>query len=301
MPERVTSFAQIIEMARQRGPRTMSIAVPQDKDVLTAACEARDSGIANPILIGDSEQIKRLAAANNLDLQGMQMFNEPNPNQATRRAVEIVSRGEADMVMGGKVNVASVLHAALDSKIGLRVGRLLTHVAVFEIPGFDRLIWVADAGVVVDPDLEKKIQIVQNAIDVARRVGIDEPKVALIAALEMVNPAMPATVDAANLSKMAERGQIRGGLVDGPLGLDNAISPEAAKIKGIRSSVAGQADILIAPDIEAGNMLVMAISYLAGGRTAGVVVGGKAPIILASREDVPHSRLASVALGSLLV
>ncbi len=297
----MTSFAQIIEMARQRGPRTMSIAVPQDKDVLTTACEARDSGIAIPILIGDSEQIKRLAAANNLDLQGMQMFNEPNPNQATRRAVEIVSRGEADMVMGGKVNVASVLHAALDPKIGLRVGRLLTHVAVFEIPGFDRLIWVADAGVVVDPDLEKKIQIVQNAIDVARKVGIDEPKVALIAALEMVNPAMPATVDAANLSKMAERGQIRGGIVDGPLGLDNAISPEAAKIKGIRSNVAGQADILIAPDIEAGNMLVMAISYLAGGRTAGVVVGGKAPLILASRDDVPHARLASVALGALLV
>ncbi len=299
--EPATNFAQIIAAAKQRGPRRMSIAVPQDRDVLAAACEARDMGIANPILIGDSEMIKRLAEEGQLDLQGMQMFNEPNPNQATRRAMEIVARGEADMVMGGKVNVASVLHAALDPKVGLRMGRLLTHVAVFEIPGFDRLIWVADAGVVVAPTLEDKIQIVQNAIDVARRVGIEEPKVALIAALEMVNPAMPATVDAANLSKMAERGQIRGGIVDGPLGLDNAISPEAARIKGIRSNVAGQADILIAPDIEAGNMLVMAISYLAGGRTAGVVVGGKAPIILASREDVPHSRLASVALGAMLV
>ncbi len=295
------NFADIIEAARARGPRTMAIAVAQDKEVLAAAQAAYEDKIANSILIGDSEQIKKLAAENGINLTGMQLLDEKNSGLAVRRAVEIVARGQADMLMGGRVNVANVLHAALDSKIGLRIGKLLTHVAAFEIPGFDRIIWVADAGVMVAPTLEEKIQIVQNAIDVVQKVGISEPKVALIAALEMVNPSMPATVDAANLSKMAERGQIRGGLVDGPLGLDNAISPAAAKAKGIRSAVAGQADILIAPDIEAGNMLVMAISYLAGGRTAGVVVGGKAPIILASRDDVPHERLASVALGSLLV
>jgi len=180
------------------------------------------------------------------------------------------------------------------------VGRLLTHVGIFEIPGFDRLIFISDAGVVVAPTMEQKIEIVQNAIYVAQRLGVEQPRVAILAATEMVNPKIPTTLDAANLSKMADRGQIKGGLIDGPLALDNAISLESAQIKGIKSEVAGRADILIPPDVEAANVLAKAITYFAKGNMAGVVVGGKSPIIVASRSDPHQTKLVSMALGVLL-
>jgi phosphate butyryltransferase len=173
-------------------------------------------------------------------------------------------------------------------------------VGIFEIPGFDRLIFISDAGVVVAPSMEQKIEIVQNAIYVAQRLGVEQPKVAILAATEMVNPKIPTTLDAANLSKMADRGQIKGGLIDGPLALDNAISLESAQIKGIKSEVAGRADILIPPDVEAANVLVKAIAYFAKGNMAGVVVGGKSPIIMASRSDPHETKLVSMALGVLL-
>jgi len=173
-------------------------------------------------------------------------------------------------------------------------------VGVFQIPGFDRLLFISDAGVVVAPTMEQKIEIVQNAIYVAQRLGVEEPKVAILAATEMVNPKIPTTLDAANLAKMADRGQIKGGIVDGPLALDNAISLESARIKGIKSEVAGCADILIAPDIEAGNMLAKALTYFAKARMAGIVVGGKSPLIVASRSDPHETKLVSMALGVLL-
>jgi phosphate butyryltransferase len=192
------------------------------------------------------------------------------------------------------------LQAVLEKGFGLRTGRLLTHVAVFEIPGFTRLILVSDAGVVIAPTLAQRVEITQNAIDVARRLGIEEPRVAILAANEMVNPKLPITMDAASLAKMADRGQIKGGLVDGPLALDNAISPEAAEIKGIHSRVAGEADVLITPDIDSGNLLVKAITYFARGEMAGVVVGAKAPLVLASRSDSHTAKLVSIALSVLL-
>jgi phosphate butyryltransferase len=214
--------------------------------------------------------------------------------------MELLRMGHADLAMKGKVETSAFLRAAIDREAGLRVGRLLSHVAVFEVPGFDRFLFVTDSGVVVAPTMEQKVEIVQNVIAVAQRLGVQEPKVAILAATEMVNPKIPTTMDAANLAKMAERGQIQGGIVDGPLALDNAISPESVAIKGIHSPVAGCADILVAPDVEAGNMLAKAITYFAKGKMAGVVVGGKTPLIVASRSDPHETKLISMALGVLL-
>jgi phosphate butyryltransferase len=216
------------------------------------------------------------------------------------KVMELVGQGKVQIAMKGKVETGDFLRAALNKDYGLRRGNLFTHVGVFEIPGMDRLILVSDAGVVVAPDMEQKFEIVRNAIEVAHALGVEVPKVAILAATEMVNPKIPATLDAANLSKMADRGQIRGGLVDGPLALDNAISPESVAVKGIQSQVAGHADILIPPDIEAGNVLAKAITYFANGKMAGVVVGAKSPMIVASRSDSHETKLVSMALGVLL-
>ncbi|MGD8399213.1 MAG: phosphate acyltransferase, partial [Anaerolineae bacterium] len=190
--------------------------------------------------------------------------------------------------------------AALDANKGLRIGKLISDVSIFEIPDFNRLILVSDVAIVVSPTLAQKVAIVQNAIDTAIELGIERPKVAILAATEMVNPEMPANMDAANLSKMSERGQIRGGFVDGPLAMDNAISVKAAEMKGIKSEVAGQADILITPNVESGNILAKAISYFARGHMAGVVVGAKCPIVMPSRSDPPEQKMLSLALGVYL-
>jgi phosphate butyryltransferase len=213
----------------------------------------------------------------------------------------MVHAEQVDLLMNGRAQPVEVLKAALDSKTGLRIGKQLSDISIFEIPGFNRLILISDVAIIVTPTLTQKIAIVQNAIDTAIDLGIKLPKVAVLAATEMVNPEMRANMDAANLSKMAERGQIRGGIVDGPLAMDNAISPKAAAMKGIQSSVAGYADILITPDVESGNILAKAISYFAKGRMAAVVVGGKCPIVMPSRSDPPEQKLLSLALGIYLV
>jgi phosphate butyryltransferase len=268
--------------------------------VLLAARDAETQGLAICVLVGNENIIRHIAAEEGMPLAGHLVVDEPEPRQAARKVMELVSRGEAQVAMKGLVETGDFLRAALDREFGLRMGRLLSHVGVFEIPGFDRLILISDAGVVVAPDMEAKVEIVQNAIAVARALGIETPRVAILAATEMVNPKIPNTMDAANLSKMAERGQITGGLVDGPLALDNAISLEAAAIKGIKGEVAGRADVLILPDIEAGNVLAKAITYFAKGKMAGVVQGGRSPLIVASRADSRESKLVSLALGVLL-
>jgi phosphate butyryltransferase len=215
-------------------------------------------------------------------------------------AVEMVHSDQADLVMNGRALPAELMEAALDRDKGLRIGKLITDVSIFEIPNFDRLIFVSDVAMVVSPTLAQKVAIVQNAIDTAIELGVETPKVAILAATELVNPEMPANMDAANLSKMAERGQIRGGIVDGPLAIDNAISLKAAEMKDINSAVAGCADILITPDVESGNILAKAISYFAKGHMAGVVVGAKCPIVMPSRSDPPEQKLLSMALGIFL-
>jgi len=296
----ITTFVQLMAEAKQVGPKMVAVVAPHEQEILLAAQDAEREAIANCTLIGDRDLIRRLAAEHDIDINRMMIIHEPDPKVAARKAMELLRMGHADLAMKGKIETGDFLRAALDREVGLRVGRLLTHVAVFEVPGFDRLLFVTDSGVVVAPTMEQKVEIVQNAIMVAQRLGITEPKVAVLAATEMVNPKIPTTLDAANLSKMADRGQIQGGLVDGPLALDNAISPESAAIKGIKSEVAGHADILVTPDVEAGNMLAKAISYFARGKMAGVVVGGKSPLIVASRSDPHETKLVSMALGVLL-
>jgi phosphate butyryltransferase len=230
----------------------------------------------------------------------MEIIPEDDMVHAAYKAVAMIHAEEADLVMNGRALPVELMKAALDREEGLRIGRLLSDVSIFEIPDFDRLIFISDVAIVVSPNLAQKVAIVQNAIDTAIELGVQEPKVAILAATEMVNPEMPANMDAANLSKMAERGQIRGGLVDGPLALDNAISLKAAQMKGIESRVAGQADILITPDVESGNILAKALSYFAQGHMAGVVVGAECPIVMPSRSDPPEQKLLSLALGVYL-
>jgi phosphate butyryltransferase len=286
--------------ARRVGPKMVAVAAPHEPEILLSAQDAQKEGIANCTLVGDRDLIRKLAAEQQIDITKMMLIHEPDPKTAARKVMELLRMGHADLAMKGKLETGDFLRAALDREMGLRTGRLFTHVAVFEVPGFNRFLFVTDSGVVVAPTLEQKVEIVQNAIMVAQRLGVHEPKVAILAATEMVNPKIPTTMDAANLAKMADRGQIQGGLVDGPLALDNAISPESVAIKGIKGPVAGVADILVTPDVEAGNLLAKAISYFAKGKMAGVVVGGKSPLIVASRSDPHETKLVSMALGVLL-
>jgi phosphate butyryltransferase len=296
----ITSFADLMAEARRVGPKMVAVAAPHEPEILLSAQDAQKEGIATCTLVGDRELIRRLATEQQIDVSKMMLIHEPDPKTAARKVMELLRMGHADLAMKGKLETGDFLRAALDREMGLRTGRLFTHVAVFEVPGFDRFLFVTDSGVVVAPTLEQKVEIVQNAIMVAQRLGVQEPKVAILAATEMVNPKIPTTMDAANLAKMADRGQIQGGLVDGPLALDNAISPESVAIKGIKGPVAGVADILVTPDVEAGNLLAKAITYFAKGKMAGVVVGGKSPLIVASRSDPHETKLVSMALGVLL-
>lgn len=296
----IRTFAGLLEAAKAKGPRTVAVAAGHQAEVMLAGLDAEMAGLAEVILVGDADQIHAIARENSFDISRMEVVHAPQPREAAYQVMKLVSEGKADVAMKGKVETSDFLRAALSKELGLRTGRLFTHVAVFEIPEFDRLIFISDAGVVVAPDLEQKVEIVQNAILVAHGLQIQLPRVAVLAATEVVNPRIPTTLDAANLSKMADRGQIQGGLVDGPLALDNAISPESARIKGIKSEVAGYADILIAPDIEAGNVLAKAITYFAQGKMAGVVVGARCPLILPSRSDTREAKLVSLALGMML-
>lgn len=297
----VNNYRELIEEARKVGPGVIGVAWPDEREVLLAIAEATQLELARFVLVGDESRIKEQAESYGVDLSGMVLVDEPDPRASAMRVMRLISEGETELAMKGRVKTWIFLQSVLEKEFGLRTGRLLSHVAVFEIPNFPRLLFISDAGVVIAPTLEQKAEIVQNAIDVALKLGIEEPKVAILAANEMVNPKLPVTLDAASLSKMADRGQIKGGLVDGPLAIDNAISAKSARTKGIFSPVAGEADILIMPDIESGNVLVKSITYFAQGCMAGVVVGAKSPLIVTSRSDSYEAKLMSIALGVLLV
>ena len=296
----IKTFADLLEAAKAKGPKTVAVAAGHQAEVMLAGLDAELAGLAEVILVGDSDIIQQIAVEQDFDISRMEVLHHPDSHEAAYQVMKLVSDNQADIAMKGSVETSNFLRAALSREVGLRTGRLFSHVAAFEIPDFDRLILISDAGVIVAPDLEQKVQIVQNAIYVAHALGNNLPRVAVLAATEVVNPKIPTTLDAANLSKMADRGQIKGGIVDGPLALDNAISPESARIKGIKSEVAGYADILIAPDIEAGNVLAKAITYFAQGKMAGVVVGARRPLILPSRSDSREVKLISLALGVML-
>ncbi|MGI6343874.1 MAG: phosphate butyryltransferase [Bacillota bacterium] len=295
------SLAEILEAAKAKaGEKTIAVAAAEDTEVLSALKEARELGMAEAILVGDEVKIRRAAGSVGLDLTGVQIINEPSPQSAARRAVQLVSSGQAQMLMKGLISTADVLRAVLDRDIGLRTGNVLSHVALLEPNDYGKLLLMTDGGMIIAPDLKQKAQMIENAVGIARVLGNDCPKVAVIAAFEKVNPDMAATVDAALLSKMAERGQISGCIVDGPLALDGAVSREAADHKGIVSPVAGDADILLMPTIEPGNVMYKTIVYLAGGQVAGVIAGARAPIILTSRSDSHQAKLYSIATAVLM-
>lgn len=294
------NFAEIMQTARQKGPKTIAVAAAQDLEVLLAVKNARDLGLAEAILVGDASRIRQIAQANQLDLTGVSIIDQADAVQACRTAVQLVSEGKAQILMKGLVDTAVILKAVLDKEIGLRTENVLSHVAVAEIAGYDRLFYITDAAMNIEPDLITKKQIIENSIQVANALGNDHPKIACICAVEKVNAKMKATVDAAALVKMNESGELGGCLVAGPLALDNAVSLEAAQHKGITNPVAGNADILVMPFIEPGNMLYKSIVFFAKGKLAGIVVGAKAPIVLTSRADSDEAKLNSIAIGVLM-
>ncbi len=294
------NFDEVLLAVKERPPKRIAVAAAQDDAVLEAVKGAKEQGIADFILVGDTDKIQNMAEKLDISLEGIPIIQETDDRQAVYQAVSMVSRGEADILMKGLINTADLLRAVLDKEIGLRTGRVLSHVAVYELPGFDRLIMVTDGGMNIAPNLQQKADIIQNSVKLAHVLGIDPAKVAVLAAVEVVNPDMPVTLEAAALAKMADRGQIKGAIVDGPLAFDNAISAEAAKHKGINSLVAGYADILLVPDIEAGNILGKSLVYMAGGRIAGIIMGATKPVIVTSRADTYEAKMMSLALGVLL-
>ncbi len=295
----IKSFKEVMEIARQRGPKTISVACAQDLDVLLAVNNAKKEGIADAILVGDAAKISEIAAENNIDITQFQIIDIKDLSEASLKAVELVSTGKAHMVMKGLVDTSIILKAVLNAEVGLRTGNALSHVAVFDVAGYDRLFLVTDAAMNIAPDLKTKKQIIENAVQVAQALDIEEPKVAVVCAKEKADPKMPATMDAQELENMNKNGEIKGCMVGGPFALDNAISLEAAKHKGINHPVAGYADILLAPDIEGGNILYKSMVFFANAKNAGIIVGAKAPVVLTSRADSDEAKLYSIALGVL--
>jgi phosphate butyryltransferase len=294
------SFKELQEkVVSMKEQRYIAVAVAQDEEVLKAIKGAKELGLAEPILVGDEKAIREAATNVGLSLDGVRIEHETKLDLAAKKAVSLVSSGQANIVMKGLIGTSPFLKAVLDKEVGLRTDKILSHVAVFEIPGYDRLLVITDAAMNIAPGLNDKVKIINNALVVTRSLGIEKAKVAPVCAVETVNPDMPATIDAAALTLMSERGQIEGAIIDGPLALDNAISLEAAKHKGITSLVAGHADILLCPDIEAGNMTYKALVYLGNAEVAGVIIGAKAPVVLTSRADTYISKLNSIALSLL--
>lgn len=290
---------ELLELAKKSEKKTLSVAVAQDKEVLTAVSEAVNLGIVNAVLVGDEEKIKKIAEENKLDISKAKIIDEKDITKAAAKAVEVVSKGEAHYIMKGLLGTADILRAVLNKEAGLRGKGLLSHVMIYSVPNYHKLLFLTDGGMVPYPTLEEKIGILNNALQVAHSLGLDTPKVAPICAVEVVNPGMHATIDASVLTQMNKRGQIKGCIVDGPLGFDNAISKEAAEHKGIKSDVAGDADILLVPNIESGNFIGKTMTYFANGSSAGIIVGAKCPVVLVSRADTAQSKLYSIALGSI--
>ncbi|GAA0734134.1 phosphate butyryltransferase [Clostridium oceanicum] len=296
----IKTFKEVVEKAKSQEKRTISVAVAQDEHVLEAVKDAKEQGLVNAVLVGDKEKILEIAKKINMNPEDYEIIDEKNNKKAALKAVEIVSSGKGHMVMKGLIDTASFLRAVLNKEIGLRTGKLMSHVGVFEIPKLEKIILVTDAAFNMYPELKDKIDIVKNSVTVAHSMGIENPKVAPICAVEVVNPKMPATLDAATLSKMNDRGQIKGCVIDGPLALDNAISREAAKHKGIGGEVAGQADIFLVPNIESGNIMYKTLTYAADCKNGGLLVGTAAPVVLTSRNDSHESKLNAIALAALV-
>jgi len=293
-------YERLIATAQRVEPLTTAVAHPCDEVSLRGAIEAADAGLIIPILIGPKERAISVAKSLNIKIDGIELIDVPHSQAAAEKAVEIVRSGKAELLMKGGLHTDELLSAVTKRETGLRTGRRISHLFVMDVPTHSQTLFVTDAAVNIAPDLAAKRDIVQNAIDLFMGLGLGQPKVAILSAVETVTTAIPSTIDAAALCKMADRGQITGGELDGPLAFDNAISPTAARVKGIKSPVAGHAQILVVPDLEAGNMLAKNLTFISKADAAGIVLGARVPIILTSRADNVRTRLASSAVAKLL-
>ncbi len=296
----LTKLSEILEKARKRDSRRLVVAAAEDHNVLQAVIRARDEQIIKPILVGNTAEILTICREHHLDLEDIPLLEEKDPSRACGIAVSLVRSGEAEILMKGLVSTAPFLKAVLDKETGLRKSDVLSHAALFEIASYHKLLAVTDAAMNVDPGIEEKAWIIRNAVEIYHRMGIKEPKVAVLAPIETVNPKIHSTTDAQELRRMNASGEISGCLVDGPLALDNAVSSDAARHKGIDSPVAGDADILLTPDLNCGNVLYKSLIFLGSSISAAVVMGAGAPIVLTSRADSEQSKRMSIALAAAL-
>lgn len=294
-------FHRLIATAQKHQPVKVAVAHPCDQVSLESVVEAAKQRLIEPILVGPQERIWEVASQHGLDISGFEIVDADYSQDSAAKAVELVREGRAEALMKGSLHTDEIMSAVVKRDTGLRTSRRISHCFIMDVPDHDQPLVITDAAVNIAPDLKTKVDITQNAIDLVRALGQKDVRVAILSAMESVNPDVPSTLEAAALCKMADRGQITGAQLDGPLALDNAISPEAAAIKKISSPVAGRANVLVVPDLEAGNMLAKSLSFLAGADAAGIVLGAKVPIILTSRADDETARLASCAVAQLLV
>jgi phosphate acetyltransferase len=299
-PRQHEKYERLIAAAKALPPLATAVAHPCDETSLKGALEAAEAGLIKPILVGPKDKIISVARAFSLDLSGIEIIDVPHSQTAAEKAVELIRTGKAELLMKGSLHTDELLAEVVKRETGIRTGRRISHVFVMDVPGHPHTLFITDAAVNITPDLMAKRDIIQNAIDLFAGLGLGTPKVAILSAVETVTTSIPSTIEAAALCKMADRGQITGGELDGPLAFDNAISQEAARIKGIKSKVAGEAHILVVPDLEAGNMLAKNLTFLSQADAAGVVLGAHVPIILTSRADNVRTRMASCAVAMLL-
>jgi phosphate acetyltransferase len=293
-------FRELVDKATALGPIRAAVVHPVDRDSILGAIQAAQAGLIIPVLVGPQDRIRSAAAANDLDITGLQVAATEHSHAAATAAVALARSGQVDAVLKGSLHTGELMQPALAPGIGLATDRRMSHVFVMEVPDYPRLLFITDAALNAEPDLAAKRDIVQNAIDLARALSVPTPKVAILSAVETVNPALRSSLDAAALAKMAERGQILGGVVDGPLALDDAVSPAAARVNGIASPVAGQADILVVPDLESGNMLAKQLDSLGDSQAAGIVLGARVPILLTGRATLPE-HMAACAVAVLML
>lgn len=291
---------RLLDHVQPMGAVPMAVVHPCNALSLSGAIDARDAGLIKPVLVGPKARIEAAAEEAGLDLAGIPIEDVPHSHAAGARAAEMAAAGEVEALMKGSLHTDELLAAILPSAAGLRTKRRVSHCFLMQTPAYPRPFIITDAAINIAPTLEEKADIIRNAIDLANAIGVDQPRVAILAAVETVNPRMPATLDAAALCKMADRGQITGGILDGPLAFDNAVSVAAARIKGIESDVAGMADVLVVPDLESGNMLAKQLEYMGDAVSAGIVLGAKVPVVLTSRADPRSSRIAACAIAALL-
>ena len=298
--DRELRYGHLLSISAGLAPIPIAVAYPCDKESLGGAVQAAQAGLVTPILVGPAAKIRAVAEANDLDIGRFRIVDVPYPHEAAAAAVALCRDGEAEALMKGSLHTDELMSCVVSRDKGLRTSRRISHVFLADVPTYPHPLMITDAAITIEPTLEDKVSIIQNAIDLAHVLGLEEPKVAILAAVETVNPKMRSTIEAAALCKMADRGQIKGGLLDGPLAFDNAVSIVAAKTKGIKSAVAGRADILVVPDLEAGNMVAKQLEYLADALMAGVVLGARVPIVLTSRADTAETRAASCAVVQLM-